>query len=94
MANTFTQIYIHLVFATKERCPQLKNQHQKQIYAYLVSKAKENECYVKAIGGVNDHVHLLIIINPKHSVSDLAKLLKGSSSHYINEMKLSPRHFE
>jgi putative transposase len=94
MANTFTQIYIHLVFATKERCPQLQNQHQKQIYAYLVAKAKENECYVKAIGGMNDHIHMLVTLNPKHSVSEIVKVLKGSSSHYINEMKVSPRHFE
>jgi putative transposase len=94
MANTFTQIYIHLVFATKERCPMLIDQNQKQIYAYLVAKAKENECYVKAIGGMNDHIHMLITLNPKHSVSEIVKVLKGSSSHYINEMKVSPRHFE
>jgi len=94
MANAYAQIYIHLVFATKERCPNLTNQHQKQIYAYMVSKAKENECYVNAIGGTNDHIHLLITLNQKHSISEIAKLLKGSTSHYINELKISPKHFE
>lgn len=94
MANTYTQIYIHFVFATKERCPQLQNQKQQHIYAYIVSKAKENECYVKAIGGTSDHLHVLVALDPKHSISEIAKVLKGSSSHYINEKKLSPKHFE
>jgi len=94
MANTYTQLYVHLVFATKERSPILINQNQKQIYAYLVSKSKENECFIKTIGGTDDHIHVLMSIDPKHSVSDIAKVLKGSSSHYINEMKLSPKHFE
>lgn len=94
MSNTYTQIYVHYVFATKERCPLLQNKHQKQIYAYLVSKSKENECYVKAIGGTDDHIHMLISVSPKLSISELAKVLKGSTSHYINDLKLSPKHFE
>jgi REP element-mobilizing transposase RayT len=59
-----------------------------------VGKAKENECYVKAIGGTNDHIHMLITIDPTKSISEVAKVLKGSSSHYINEMKVTPKHFE
>ena len=94
MANTYSQIHVHLVFAAKARYPQLTNQHQKQIHAYLAGKAKENECYINAIGGTDDHIHILININPKYSISDIAKILKGSSSHYINEKKISYTHFE
>jgi putative transposase len=94
MANAFTQLYVHYVFATRERCPLLKNQYQKQIFAYLVGKAKEHECFVKAIGGTDDHIHLLVTLDAKISISEFAKVLKGSSSHYINDMKISPKHFE
>lgn len=94
MANTYYQIHVHLVFAAKERYPLLTGQHQKNIHAYLAGKAKEHNCYINAIGGTEDHLHILININPKISISEITKTLKGSSSHYINERKMSPAHFE
>ncbi len=94
MANTYTKIYIHYIFAVKERCPLLRNKHQKQIYSYIAAKCKENDYFLSAIGGTDNHLHLLITIQPTQSVSEVARILKGSASHYINKMKISPKHFE
>ena len=55
-----------------------------RLYACLVTKAAELGCYVHAVNGVEDHIHLIISIPPKHSVAWVVKNLKGSSSHFVN----------
>ncbi len=81
---TFWRSYAHLVWATKNREPLIRSEIEAGLYAALVSKAAELGCYVHAVNGVSDHVHLIISIPPKHSVAWVVKNLKGSSSHFAN----------
>jgi REP element-mobilizing transposase RayT len=91
---TFWRSYAHLVWATKNREPLIGPEIEARLYAYLVSKAAELGCYVYAVNGVSDHVHLIVSIPPKHSVAWVVKNLKGGSSHFItHELKPGPGAF-
>ena len=85
----FWRSFAHLVWTTKDREPLIGPEIEAALYACLVAKAAEMGCYVHAVNGVADHVHLILSIPPKHSVSDVVKNLKGNSSHFVNH-KLSP----
>ena len=76
--------YYHLVWATKNRAELIQLEIEPLLFRYLVNKAAEMGVHVHAIDGWFDHIHLVISIPPKHSVSSVVKRLNGSSSHYLN----------
>lgn len=80
----FWRSFAHLVWTTKNREPLIRPEIEADLYSCLVGKAAELGCYVQAINGIADHVHLVISIPPKHSVATVVKNLKGASSHFIN----------
>ncbi len=90
---TFWRSYAHLVWATKNREPLIRPEIEARLYACLVSKAAELGCYVHAVNGISDHVHLIISIPPKHSVAWVVKNLKGGSSHFANHELPGPGAF-
>jgi REP element-mobilizing transposase RayT len=55
-----------------------------QLYGYLIGKAAAMDTIVHAIGGIEDHIHVVASIPPKHAIADVVKRLKGSSSHFLN----------
>ena len=81
---SFWRLYYHLVWSTKNREPFIKPEIEQRLFAYIVHKAAELECYVYAINGWYDHLHLVVAIPPKHAVADVVKRLKGASSHDLN----------
>ena len=74
----------HLVWATKNREPLIRPAIEGDLYSCLVDKAAELGCYVHAVNGLPDHVHVILSIPPKHSVANVVKHLKGNSSHFVN----------
>ncbi|RUR73087.1 IS200/IS605 family transposase [Chlorogloeopsis fritschii PCC 9212] len=78
------RVYYHLVWATKERLPLIKLELEDSLYHYIIGKADSNSSIVHAIGGMEDHVHLVVSIPPRISIAGFVKNIKGSSSHYIN----------
>ena len=85
MANTYTQIYMHIVFAVSRREALIGDIWRPELYAYLAGACKNRHHFVHAIGGTSDHVHLLVGMHPSESVASLVKELKGQSSRWINE---------
>jgi putative transposase len=81
----FTRLFYHLVWSTKNRLPLIKPEIEARLSAYLCQKADELECRVFAINGWNDHIHLIMEIPPKLSVTEVVKRLKGASSHEFPE---------
>ena len=63
----------------------IDNEWADKLYAYMVGICQNRKHFVHAIGGIADHVHLLVGMHPSESVADLVKNLKGTSSHWINE---------
>ena len=94
MANTYTQIHIHFVFAVKFRDGIISPQWKETLYKYITGTIHNNNHKLLAINGTSDHIHILIGLRPSQSISDLMKDVKQSSSKWINENKLVKGHFE
>ena len=84
MRAPFTQLYVHLVWSTWDRAPVITTNIVARLYASMLAKCKEMKCEPIAIGGIDNHVHLLIHLHPAVAVADLVKNVKGASSHLIN----------
>ena len=94
MANTYTQIHIHFVFAVKFRHGIIQSKWKEDLYKYITGIIQNNNHKLLAINGMSDHIHILIGLRPAQSISDLMKEVKQSSSKWINENKLTNGHFE
>jgi putative transposase len=84
MREPFTQIYMHLVWATWDRAPWLDAGLLEAVDRAVRAECAEMRVEVIAFGGVADHVHLLVRMLPSRSISDLVKQVKGSTSHLIS----------
>ncbi|MBW6513733.1 MAG: IS200/IS605 family transposase [Candidatus Syntrophosphaera sp.] len=84
MANTYTQIYIHYVFATQHRMRFLTADIQKEMHAYAAGLIKEINCFMQCIGGTDDHIHILVGLHPTLAVSEFAQKIKANTSRFIN----------
>jgi putative transposase len=93
MANTYTQLYIHFVFAVQNRLCLLKNDWQDNLYKYMNGIIEQQGHKLYIINGMNDHIHTLISMSPVQAPSDLMYHLKRSSSLWINKNRLSPGRF-
>lgn len=85
MANTYTSLHYHVVFSTKNRQSFLGEAIRERIFAYLGGIARESGATAVEIGGMADHVHLLLSIPASLAVSKAVQLLKGGSSHWVKE---------
>ena len=85
MSHSFNKIWIHAIWATKERLPLLHQNSEQKVYSFIAEQLRELGCPVRIINGMPDHIHCLFLLNPQKSVADVIKQIKGSSSHYINE---------
>ena len=94
MANTYTQLYIQFVYAVKFRAGLIQPKWKDELYKYSTGIIQKNKHKLIAINGMPDHVHILIGINPRQSISDLMQDVKGCSSKWINEKGFLNQKFE
>jgi putative transposase len=85
MANTYTSLHYHFVFSTKNRERWITPDIEQRLWAYLGGIAKENKMTPLQIGGIEDHVHVLLGASPTLAPSNIAQLIKGGSSAWIHE---------
>jgi REP element-mobilizing transposase RayT len=85
MANTFTSLHCHVIFSTKNREPWIRPDIEERVWSYLGGIARENDMKAVMIGGIENHVHLLLGLPPTLAASKAAQLLKGGSSAWIKE---------
>lgn len=84
MSQSLSQIYVHLVFSTKQRKPYLQTaEHRERVHGYLAGICKNQSSPAIQIGGVEDHVHVLCRLGKTVSVSTLVRELKKESSEWI-----------
>ena len=76
MANTFTQLYVHLVFAVKARQHLIPKTHKDQVYKYMTGVIQNRKHKLIAINGMPDHVHIFVGLHPTQSISDLVEETK------------------
>ncbi len=85
MANTYSQVYYHIVFSTKNRVDWIRPEIEDRVWAYFGGIARKHKMTAIQIGGIDNHVHGLIGSPPVYSPSHVAKYLKGDSSKWIHE---------
>ena len=85
MANTYSQIYIHVVFTVANRECLISKAWHNDLYKYITGIVQNNEHKMLACNGMPDHVHLFINMQPTQSISKLLQEIKASSSKWINE---------
>ena len=84
MPHSFNKLWIHAIWATKNRQELIDFSLEKQVYNYIREELIELGCPVRIINGMPDHIHSLFLLNPQKSIADVIKQIKGSSSHSIN----------
>jgi putative transposase len=93
MPHSFNKIWIHAIWATKERSPLIIPTVEKKIYEYMKLQFIELGCPVRIINGMPDHVHCLFLLNPQKAITEIIKQVKGSTSHWVNEQDLIKEKF-
>ncbi|QMV18065.1 IS200/IS605 family transposase [Granulicella sp. 5B5] len=83
MAQSLAFLLVHVIFSTKDRVPVLDVDVRPDLYAYLATVIRNNQCECFRVGGVGDHVHLAIRLSRTANVSDLVAELKASSSKWL-----------
>ena len=93
MAGTFSQIYIHVVFAVKGRENLLQRPWRDEVFKYMAGIIKGKNQKPIIVNGVGDHVHLFIGLKPSMCLSDLVRDIKNNTSNFINNKKLIKSKF-
>jgi putative transposase len=85
MPHTHICCLMHVVFSTAERRSQIREPMQSRLYEYLCGIARENRFKILVVGGVSDHIHLLLSLPGTTPVSKAVQLIKGGSSKWIHD---------
>ncbi len=85
MPQSFISNNVHIVFSTRERQPMIPQEIQKRLWGYLGGITKNIGGYPLAIGGAEDHVHLLLALPADLSIAKAVNLLKSNSSKWMGE---------
>lgn len=85
MANTYSNLFYHIVFSTKDRIDLIDPEVETRVWAYIGGIARKHGLSALQVGGIEDHVHALTMAKPVHSPSQIAQWLKGESSKWIHE---------
>ncbi len=85
MSHTYSSNRIHVIFSTKDRMPSISKELQPKLWAYMAGIAKKQGFQAIVIGGVQDHVHVLLLLPPVMPLSKAIQFLKGSSSKWLHE---------
>ncbi len=94
MPNTYCQLYIHFVFVVKYRHAIIEAEWEERMHQYITGIVQNNGHKLIAINSVPDHVHMFIGLNPRQSISELMRLVKGVSSEFINKHLFTKRKFQ
>lgn len=94
MANTYTRLYVHIVFAVRRRARLIPESHKVDIHKYLTGIIRNHGCKLITVNSVPDHIHILIGLHPAVPLSDLVREIKSETSRLINEHGWVPGRFQ
>ncbi len=93
MANTYSSLFYHIVFSTKNRVPSIHQELENRIWEYVGGVARHHKMTALQIGGIEDHLHVLLLAPTTIAPCDIAKYLKGDSSNWIHDEFPDLRNF-
>ena len=91
--STYSQIYIQIIFAVKDRDSLIHSEWEEQLYKYITGIVQNKEQKMLAINGVANHIHFLIGMRPSCCLSDLVREIKKSTNVFINDNNLTKFNF-
>ncbi|MFZ4547326.1 MAG: IS200/IS605 family transposase [Bacteroidales bacterium] len=94
MANTYSQIYIQVVFAVQNRKALIQPLWEAELYKYITGIVQNKEQKMLSISGIPNHIHFLIGMKPSCCLSDLVREIKKSSNIFINDKHFTPFDFK
>ena len=93
MANTYTQLFIQIVFAVKGRQWLIPKKHRETLQKYMTAVIQNDKHKLLSIFCMPDHTHILAGLNPDISISDMVQDVKRASTNFINEKHIINSHF-
>ena len=94
MPQSLAQIYVHIVFSTKDRRRVLTSEELRAgVHSYLAGVCREKASPALTVGGVEDHVHLLCRMSRVLSIADIIRELKKASSRWVKEIEPAMNEF-
>jgi len=87
MANTYSQIYIHIIFSVLARNKLIKDHFREELHKYIAGIIKRRRQKLLAVNSVSDHIHILCNTQPDFNISDLVRDIKTNSTMFINDKK-------
>ena len=94
MANTYSKIYIQIVFAIQNREASIQLSWETELHKYITGIIQEKGQKMLAINGTENHIHILIGMKPTCCLSDLVRETKKSSTKFVEEKNLCPHKFQ
>jgi len=94
MANTYTQLYVHVVYAVESRDNLIAPKWKNELYKYITGIITNKNQKLMAVNGMADHVHILIGLKPDCNLSDLVRDIKANSAKFINDKNWIAGKFE
>ncbi|WP_309608156.1 IS200/IS605 family transposase [Flavobacterium sp.] len=91
---SWVRVYMHMVFSTKNREPFLNSKElRKKVFQHIKINADEKGIWLDCVNGWQEHAHCLISLGKEQTISKVAQLIKGESSFWINQNKLTSEKF-
>src|SRR5262249_3363689 len=88
MSHSYVSNRLHVVFSTKERRKLIPEKTQPELWRYIVGIGRNHRLPISAVGGTDDHVHLLLELPGTITISKAVQLIKANSSKWMNETKV------
>ena len=93
MGHTYTNLLNHFIFSTRDRLPYLHAERRLDVFTYIGGIIRQLNASALNVGGVEDHVHMLIRLPASLSVAKMVELVKTNSSRWIHEWRVLHRSF-
>ncbi len=83
--HSYVSSIFHIVFSTKQRLQLIRSDHQSRMWNYLAGIACNHGMQMLAVGGTQNHVHMLVVLPWNMALSDVVRILKANSSRWVQE---------
>ncbi len=90
----YINIYLHVIWSTKNRSKIITKELKPLLLEHIKSNARKKGIYIVEINCVSDHIHICISLGSDQTIGKIIQLIKGESSHWVNQNKLVPGKFE
>ena len=93
MANTYTQLFVHIIFGPKGCNNSIPPQIKEKIHKYITGVIQQSKNKLIAINSMPDHIHILVGLNPEQSIANLVRDIKRASTEYLRSNNLIGSNF-